>query len=146
VPPSFERRAFAGGVKAGGEPGVRVVSARISSPAQDSLDQHRATPKRSLDQRMDALRKANEVRARRARLKRDLNAGRVSICALLLEQPGYLETAKVFEMLLALPKIGRVKATKILQSCRVSPSKTFGGLSERQRAELAGHLHRYFRL
>jgi hypothetical protein len=38
------------------------------------------------------------------------------------------------------PKVGRVKATKILHSCRVSPSKTFGGLSERQRAELAARL------
>ena len=92
---------------------------------------------------MDALGKANEVRARRAQLKRDLTARRVSIGALLLEQPPYLATAKVFDMLLALPKVGRVKATKILQSCRVSPSKTFGGLSERQRAELGGHLHQY---
>jgi hypothetical protein len=49
--------------------------------------------------------------------------------------PPYLETAKVFDMLLAVPKVGSVKATKILHSCRVSPSKTFGGLSERQRAE-----------
>jgi hypothetical protein len=92
---------------------------------------------------MDALGRANEVRARRAQLKRDLKAGRVSIGALLLDPPPYLETAKVFDMLLALPKIGRVKATKVLQSCRVSPSKTFGGLSARQRAELAGRLHGY---
>jgi hypothetical protein len=62
----------------------------------------------------------------------------VSIGALLLDPPPYLETAKVFDMLLAVPKYGRVKATKTLHSCRVSPSKTFGGLSERQRAELAG--------
>jgi hypothetical protein len=41
-------------------------------------------------------------------------------------------------MLLALPKYGRVKATKLANRCRVSPSKTFGGLSERQRMELAG--------
>ena len=38
----------------------------------------------------------------------------------------------------AVPKHGREKATEILHNCRVSPSKTFGGLSERQRAELAG--------
>jgi hypothetical protein len=90
---------------------------------------------------MDALNRANEVRALRAQLKRDLKAGRVSIGALLLDPPPYLETAKIFDMLLAVPKYGRVKATKILNSCRVSPSKTFGGLSERQRAELAGRLH-----
>ena len=103
---------------------------------------HRVTPERNLDQRMDALRAANEVRALRAQLKRDLKAGRVSIGPLLLDPPSYLETAKVFDMLLALPKHGRVKATKILQSCQVSPSKTFVGLSERQRAELADRLHR----
>ena len=91
---------------------------------------------------MDALRRANEVRALRAQLKRELTARRVSIGALLLDPPQYLETAKVFDMVLALPKVGRVKATKILNSCRVSPSKTFGGLSERQRAELAERLDR----
>ncbi len=31
-------------------------------------------------------------------------------------------------MLLAVRQLGRVKATKILDSCRISPSKTFGGL------------------
>jgi hypothetical protein len=108
---------------------------------QDPLE-HRATPERSLDQRMDALSRANEVRTLRAQLKRDLKAGRVSIGALLLDPPPYLETAKVFDMLLAVPNLGRVKATKILNSCRVSPSKTLGGLSKRQRAELAGRLDR----
>ena len=92
---------------------------------------------------MDALARANEVRARRAQLKRDLTARRVSIAALLHHPPTHLETAKVFDIVLALPKVGRVKATKVLHSCRVSPSKTFGGLTERQRAELAARLHRY---
>jgi ribosomal protein S13 len=44
-------------------------------------------------------------------------------------------------MLLALPKVGRVKAAKIMNNCRVSPNKTFGGLSDRQRAELAERLN-----
>jgi hypothetical protein len=99
------------------------------------------TPQRSADQRIDALNRANEVRTLRAQLKRDLKAGRVTIGALLLNPPPYLETAKVFDMLLAVPKYGRVKATKTLHNCRVAPSKTFGGLSQRQRAELAGRLH-----
>jgi hypothetical protein len=116
--------------------------ARISSPTNDPLDAHRVAPERSLDQRINALRRANEVRTLRAQLKRDLKADRVSIGALLLDPPPYLQTAKVFGMLLALPKYGRVKATKILHSCRVSPSKTFGGLTERQRIELARRLDR----
>jgi hypothetical protein len=110
-------------------------------PRQDPLE-HRSTPERSLDQRMEALSRANEVRALRAQLKRDLKAQRVSIGALLVDPPPYLETAKVFDMVLALPKVGSAKATKIFHTSRVSPNKTFGGLSERQRADLAGRMDR----
>ena len=85
---------------------------------------------------MDALGRANDIRTQRAKLKRDLKAGRASIHDLLLEPPAYLETAKVFDIILAVPKYGRVKVGKILTECRISPSKTIGGLSPRQRAEL----------
>jgi hypothetical protein len=91
---------------------------------------------------MDALQRANEIRTRRATLKRDLKAGRTRIHDLLLDPPDYLETAKVFDMLLAVPKYGRVKVNKILVQCRISPSKTIGGLSERQRTELVSMLRR----
>ena len=101
-----------------------------------------AAPERSLVQRMDALQRANEIRTKRAQLKRDLKAGRLSIHGLLLNPPEYLETAKVFDMLLAVPKYGRVKVNKILAHCRISPSKTIGGLSERQRSELVSLLRR----
>ena len=101
-----------------------------------------AAPERSLVQRMDALARANEIRTRRAQLKRDLKAGRQSIHTLLLNPPGYVETAKVFDMLLAVPKYGRVKVNKVLGQCRISPSKTFGGLSERQRSVLVMLLRR----
>ena len=99
-------------------------------------------PERSLNQRMDALRRANEIRTERARLKRDLKAGRVRIHGLLLEPPDYLLTAKVFDLLLAVPKYGRVKVNRILTHCRISPSKTIGGLSDRQRNELVSYLSR----
>ena len=46
------------------------------------------------------------------------------LAVLLLDPPVYLETAKVLEMLLALPGHGRVKAVKALDACRISPSKT----------------------
>ena len=91
---------------------------------------------------MDALERANKIRTARAQLKRDLKGGKVSIQQLLLKPPSYLETAKVFDMLLAVPKYGRVKANKVLVQCRISPSKTIGGLSERQRNELVGLLRR----
>ena len=99
-------------------------------------------PERSLTQRMEALRRANDIRTRRAQLKRDLKAGRTRIHGLLLDPPEYLQTAKVFDLLLAVPKYGRVKANRILTQCRISPSKTIGGLSARQRAELVSYLRK----
>ena len=103
---------------------------------------HSAAPERSLIQRMEALQRANRIRTRRAQLKKDLKAGRVSIHSLLLEPPEFVLTAKVFDMLLAVPKYGRVKVNRILTHCRISPSKTIGGLSERQRNELVSYLRR----
>jgi hypothetical protein len=101
-----------------------------------------AAPERSLDQRMEALKRANDNRSARARLKKDLKAGSANIHTLLLDPPEYVETAKVFDMLLAVPKYGRVKTNRILNQCRISPSKTIGGLSERQRGELVAQLRR----
>ena len=91
---------------------------------------------------MKALRKANDIRSRRAQLKRDLKAGKTKVETLLLDPPDYVLSAKTFDMLLAVPKLGRVKANRILTQCRISPSKTIGGLSERQRGELVHQLRR----
>ena len=99
-------------------------------------------PVRSLDQRMEALKRANEIRVQRARLKRDLKDGKVRIHEILEAPPDFVSTAKVFDMLVAVPKFGRVKATRFLNQCRISQSKTVGGLSDRQRAELIGLFHR----
>jgi hypothetical protein len=87
---------------------------------------------------MDALRRANEIRVRRAQLKKDLKDGRVRVEEVLSRPPDYVETAKVLDILMAVPKFGRVKAARFLNQCRISQSKTVGGLSERQRTELIG--------
>jgi hypothetical protein len=109
------------------------------SPVQTPVT---AVPERTHDQRLRALRRANEIRTRRAQLKRDLKAGKAKIETLLLDPPEYVLSAKAFDMILAVPKYGRVKANRILGQCRISPSKTIGGLSERQRTELVGQLRR----
>ena len=113
-----------------------------SSAASEGQGADAPTPERSLAQRLEALARANEVRTARAQLKRDLKGGRRSFDELLVKTPDYLQTAKVFDMLLAVPKFGRVKVNKILITCRISPSKTIGGLSERQRTELVELLRR----
>jgi hypothetical protein len=42
----------------------------------------------------------------------------------------------VRDVLLALPKIGAVKAARMLADCGIAHSKTLGGLTDRQRTEL----------
>lgn len=91
---------------------------------------------------MEALKRANHIRTKRAQLKKDLKAGKVRVHTLLIDPPEYVLTAKVFDLLLAVPKLGRVKVNRMLNHCRISPSKTIGGLSERQRGELVSLLTR----
>lgn len=94
------------------------------------------TPERSRQQRLEALRRANDIRSERARLKERLRAGELAITDVLADPPPCVHTAKVLDLLLAVPKYGRVKANKVLERCRVSPSKTVNGLTPRQRKEL----------
>jgi hypothetical protein len=48
----------------------------------------------------------------------------------------------VRNLLLAVPKIGPVKASRLLTQCGIAHSKTLGGLTERQRRELINILRR----
>jgi hypothetical protein len=99
-------------------------------------------PDRSIAQRMDALERANEIRSKRAAFKRDLKAGRDSLPDALMNPPDWLRTAKVLDVLLACPKLGPVKVNKVLATCRMSRTKTVGGITDRQRSELVSFIGR----
>jgi len=71
---------------------------------------------------MRALQHANEIRSGRARLKRELALARVQIEEIIARPPESAKTAKVYDLLLALPKIGPAKATRCLTHCRIAPS------------------------
>jgi len=94
-----------------------------------------AVSTRSPERRMIALRQANRVRCARAKLKQDLRAGKVRLEHVLATPADYLASAEVFDLLVAVPKIGPVKASR-LAAGRIRPSKTVGDLSERQRTHL----------
>ena len=115
---------------------MNAAATLLESRAMAASKVQTQAPSRSLDQRMDALRRANDIRVKRAQLKRDLKTGSVQVEDILNDPPDYVGTAKVFDMLMAVPKFGRVKAARFLNQCRISPSKTISGLSDRQRQEL----------
>ena len=99
-------------------------------------------PRRSAEQRLRALERANEIRLRRARLKRDLKAGRAQLAEILRDPPEYVLTATVFDLLLSVPKLGPVKAARLLRESTISRSQTVVGLSDRERSMLVGLLRR----
>ena len=93
-------------------------------------------PGRSREQRLRSLEQANEVRMARAALKKNLASGTIQLVQILADPPPCVRTARVRDLLLVLPKIGSVKAARILAHCGIAHSKTLAGLSERQRGEL----------
>lgn len=103
-------------------------------------------PARTLEQRFEALERANDIRSYRAQLKRDLKARRLSARDVLFAAGGVdremVATMKVYDVLVHVPKWGRVKVSRRLSVARISPSKTIEGLSARQRWELAAVLPR----
>lgn len=95
---------------------------------------HPAAPHRTHQQRMDALATANKIRVYRAQVKRDVTDG-ARFFPHLRRDP-QLATAKVAEFLVSVPKIGACKASSIMRTAGVSPSKTFGGITDYQWAKL----------
>jgi len=92
-------------------------------------------PAQTLDQRRGPWGKRT-IRSRRAALKKELASGRVRIEDVLAQPPDSAKTVKVQDLLLALPKVGPARAARFLSRCRIAPSKTVGGMTERQRGEL----------
>jgi hypothetical protein len=95
---------------------------------------------RSHAQRLQALRRVNEIRIARAQLKQQLALGTLQITDLPPAPPPCTRTQKIDELLLALPKHGPVRVGRLLTHCRISPAKTVAGLSDRQRQELITRL------
>lgn len=99
-------------------------------------------PERTALQRRRALERANVVRSFRAQMKTELRRGVVVVADVLVEPPPLVESMRVWDLLIAAPKFGRVKVRRTLTLAGVSPSRTVGGLTERQRVELVGLVSR----
>lgn len=97
-------------------------------------------PAQSLEQRMQALDRANEIRAKRAQLKREMKAGRRTLTDVIIDPPDYCESMKLWDLIVSAPAHGPRKAADVLRVARVANGKTLGGLTERQRREVVSAL------
>lgn len=88
--------------------------------------------------RREALAKAAQARKARAELKQRLKAGEVGLADVLdrAQQDETVGRTKVADVLEALPKVGKVRARKIMERLDISPSRRLRGLGANQRERL----------
>jgi hypothetical protein len=99
-------------------------------------------PARSDAQRREALELANVTRQRRAALKREIRSLEADAAAVVREPPSWAEGMPVTDLCQAVPRLGPERTRRMLLQCGVSAAKTLGGLTDRQRGELADVLQR----
>lgn len=102
-----------------------------------------ASPHR--DRAMAALAQANRVRLRRAALMRWLHGtssaeSHKKAAELILEPDPTLDSMLVLELLQRVRRVGPAQAERMLELADISPTRTLGALTARQRAGLAALL------
>jgi len=97
-----------------------------------------APPKLTDEQRRAALKKAAEARRVRAELKALVKMGSRSIQDVLelSDTNEIISRTKVLAILESMPKIGKVKARRIMQEIGIAESRRLRGLGDQQRAAL----------
>jgi transposase len=95
-------------------------------------------PPLSDEQRRAALEKAAEVRRARAELKEQLKSGKTTLTKVLdrAESEEMVGKLRVSAVLQAMPGIGKVKATQIMERLRIAESRRLRGLGDQQRRAL----------
>lgn len=94
-------------------------------------------PKLTLEEKKQALKKAQQVRSQRAKIRQDLKAGRTGIRE-VLEQVDNDVVAKmrVAYLLESLPRIGKVRTRKIMNEIGIDETRRIQGLGSRQKQAL----------
>lgn len=90
----------------------------------------------ALAQRQAALRNANRVRVRRAEAKLDIKDGELDLAVLLQDPPEWMLTAKIGDVVLWEPGVGRWRAGRILTGL-ATPAARVEKLGEPTRRRIA---------
>jgi len=89
------------------------------------------------EQRKEALAKAAEARRKRAELKAQLKAEKVTLRDILARQDeDVVGKMKVSSVLESLPGVGKVRARKIMEELEISTSRRVRGLGAKQKDHL----------
>ena len=94
--------------------------------------------------RLERLRLANEIRSRRAALKRHLGGGTISLSWVLRANKGYVQTMRIAALLQATPRIGQTKAQRALKAVGISPTARLRSISMVRREALIKWLSEHY--
>ena len=95
-------------------------------------------PPLSDEQRQQARNAATEARRRRAEIKQSLRTGDSTLAAVLAlaERDEVVAHAKVVDVLKSLPRVGVVRANKVMERLDIAPNRRLRGLGKHQTAAL----------
>ncbi|MDP8971062.1 MAG: integration host factor [Actinomycetota bacterium] len=95
-------------------------------------------PELDAEARRQALEKAAEARRQRAELKQQLKSGEIDFAEVLerADSDEVIGKTRVSALLEALPKVGKVRARKLMERLDISPSRRIRGLGANQREKL----------
>ena len=98
-----------------------------------------ALPSLTQEERMKALEKAQDMRKARADLREQLKKGEIKLEEVLDRDDPVVSRMKVSYLLESLPRVGKVKAGKIMSEIGINESSRVQGLGKRQREALLAH-------
>lgn len=98
-------------------------------------------PKLSTEQKMEGLKKAQEVRVGRAKIRAGLKDGSVTVADLLAQTDDEIVgKTRVKYVLESLPQVGKITAARIMEEVGIDEVRRLRGLGVRQREELLKRL------
>ena len=96
-----------------------------------------ALPTLSLEEKRNALKKAQEVRSKRAQIRENLKSGKTTIIEILENiNDDVVAKMRVVYLLESLPRIGKVKTKKIMTDIGIDETRRIQGLGNRQKQAL----------
>jgi hypothetical protein len=95
-------------------------------------------PPLSDEQRQQAREAATEARRRRAEIKQALREGRRTLAEVLAqaEQDDVIAHTKVVDVLKSLPRVGTVRASRVMERLDIAANRRLRGLGKHQTAAL----------
>ena len=101
-----------------------------------------ALPKLTPAEKMEALKKAQEVRSKRSQMRAKLKSGELTLEKVLAaaKDDEVIARMKVAYLLESLPRIGRIRSRKLMEDIGIDESRRVQGLGVRQKEALLERL------